>query len=605
MSYIAIAEARQAPAQRLLRQTEYSVRCLARRLSDWPDDASASNPAELLQQSLREFVQFVPVVRLRVVDSRRRVTASSDAEEIGTTCEDPLATAQDDRGVRWTRIPVRRNNLSSSESPDGLFLEAQIDEHPLSELKPSEHTRTLLAVGIVFAALFVVYRFVRRQLRGVFRIVERIESRRDRIERDLAALRITDSVDTISTSWNQLIDSAQGWLEAVHRSAAQEEVTRGLLRVGATSLAEALHALPDGIVVILQEGKIDYLNAAARRWFGWNRDERPTVSLNDIPSALTGAPLLDVVRQALRPDGGFELRNELVDIRDETGACGSSLRVQVVPLDRSHREGACIVHIRDVSQQIRADKAREEFVTQVTHELRTPLTNIRAYAETLASGLFDDPKVITDCYNVITKETRRLSRLIEDMLSVSQLEVGAIEVRLDQVDLRSMLSEAVRDVRGLADEKNIDLQLLLPAKAEQIRADRDKLAVVINNLLGNAIKYTPKEGNVVVGCQFGGNSVVITVKDNGIGIAPADHVRIFEKFHRVNDPAVLAESGTGIGLYTAREIVRRHGGEIEIMSEKGLGSTFMVRLPHEPSRAGARTTAELPQESVHGHDSHR
>src|SRR3972149_5193430 len=128
---------------------------------------------------------------------------------------------------------------------------------------------------------------------------------------------------------------------------------------------------------------------------------------------------------------------------------------------------------------MRADKAREEFVTQVTHELRTPLTNIRAYAETLSSGMFDDPKVITECYNVITKETRRLSRLIEDILNVSQMEVGTIQLHVDDVDLRALLTDSVRDVRGLAEEKNIDLRLALPAKLETVRADRDKLAVVI------------------------------------------------------------------------------------------------------------------------------
>jgi signal transduction histidine kinase len=189
--------------------------------------------------------------------------------------------------------------------------------------------------------------------------------------------------------------------------------------------------------------------------------------------------------------------------------------------------------------------------------------------------------LITECYNVITKETRRLSRLVEDILSVSQLEVGSIELQTCNVDLKTLLSEAVRDVRGLADEKGIDIQLVLPSKLEPIHADRDKLAVVINNLLGNAIKYTPHNGNVVLGCQITGSEVVVTLKDNGIGIDPADQARVFEKFQRANDPEVKNETGTGIGLYTAREIVRRHGGQIELISEKGKGSTFLVRLPHK------------------------
>ena len=140
-------------------------------------------------------------------------------------------------------------------------------------------------------------------------------------------------------------------------------------------------------------------------------------------------------------------------------------------------------------------------------------------------------------------------------------------------------------MRGLTDEKNIDLQVVLPAKLEPIRADRDKLAIILNNLLGNAIKYTKPEGNVIVGCQITGNSVVITVKDNGIGIAPAEQSKVFEKFYRVGDPEAGGEQGTGIGLYTAREIARQHGGDIELSSEKGSGSTFIVRLPHQETRA--------------------
>jgi signal transduction histidine kinase len=245
-----------------------------------------------------------------------------------------------------------------------------------------------------------------------------------------------------------------------------------------------------------------------------------------------------------------------------------------------------------VSQQIRADRAREDFIAQVSHELRTPLTNIRAYAETLSSGMFDDPNLITECYNVITKETRRLSRLIEDILSVSQLEVGSIELSISDVDLKALLSDGIRDVRGLADEKNIDLRLVLPSKMEPVNGDRDKLAVVVNNLLGNAIKYTPPDGNVVVGTQFTAGEAIITVKDNGIGIDPAEQPRVFDKFYRAGKPEVQSESGTGIGLYTAREIVRNHGGEIELISEAGQGSTFMVHLPQEVSRAAALGTAQ-------------
>jgi signal transduction histidine kinase len=325
------------------------------------------------------------------------------------------------------------------------------------------------------------------------------------------------------------------------------------------------------------------MNTTARRLLGWGEDQVKEATIAEATAPGLGNDILETIRAALRPDGTVEPNSAVLEPEGTEGV----YRVWVKPLQGSRHRGSCIVVVRDVSQQVRADRVREEFVTQVTHELRTPLSNIRAYAETLSSGMFDDPKVVTECYNVITKETRRLSRLVEDVLSVSQMEVGSIELQIDTVDLRGLLSDGVRDVRGLADDKNIDLQLVLPTKMEAIRGDRDKLAIVLNNVLGNAIKYTLANGSVVVGCQTASDQVSITVKDNGIGVDPADHARIFEKFQRAEDPDVQNETGSGIGLYTAREIVRRHGGDIELVSNKGEGSTFIIRLPHTGSRAQA------------------
>jgi signal transduction histidine kinase len=178
------------------------------------------------------------------------------------------------------------------------------------------------------------------------------------------------------------------------------------------------------------------------------------------------------------------------------------------------------------------------------------------------------------------------------MLSVSQIEVGSIQLEVDTVDLRDLLTDGVRDVRGLAEEKGIDLQLVLPAKMEPINADRDKLAIVVNNLMGNAIKYTPQGGSVLVGCQVKSTEVAITIKDNGIGIAAADHARVFEKFQRADDPEVRAETGSGIGLYTARAITKSHGGDIDLISNPGEGSTFIVRLPHAQGRGAMLSMAQ-------------
>ncbi len=631
VGYFGIAQVRRRSADYVRWSSLYAVTCLLDRLQiETGADPADHRVAAALQSELYGFASHIPTSALRIVDRDRRVVVSVEAAEVGTVPGDGLSgdlhptrlevtpakvDGKDVAGyffrapltvgrveaaavVRVTAEARRSSHAEPSASSAAaqmepvFYLEAQVPAEPGQATALVNQARTLTVVLVVMGALFGLYRCLRSQLRSASRIADRLRAHRDRIEHDLTSLRLADTSDVLTTAWNELVDHAQNALEAAQRKEADTELARVLERSTGGALANALNALSDGIIYITDEVHFEYLNSAACRLFGWDMQEAKHTSLHDAHAQGIGDGVLGVVRDAARDNGSFEARTVTVEAQGEGASANSTYRVWVIPLQRAHREGECVVVIRDVSQQVRADRAREDFVTQVTHELRTPLTNIRAYAETLSSGMFDDPNIITECYNVITKETRRLSRLIEDILSVSQLEVGSIELHMDNVDLKTLLSEGVRDVRGLADEKSIDIQLVLPPKLEPIRADRDKLAVVINNLLGNGIKYTPSGGNVVVGCQFNGGEVVLTFKDNGIGIAPSEHARVFEKFQRSEDPDVQNETGTGIGLYTAREIVRQQGGDIELISEKGAGSTFLVRLPHEETRAGALSSVE-------------
>ena len=611
-----IAQARREMAIRFQGDSQFAVTLLADRLEAIEGEGPTDQKwLSACQRALREFAANVPSQSVRVVEGRPpwRIIASINPTETGTTIGARIAGALQPGGLEIATIssngseqrhrllraplsPIPRRAGAGGGHPTPRatpepgaehYLEAILPLEPAEPTSLANQARLLAIVLAVLGALFVVYRCLREQLRGVSKIASRLETRRDRIEVDLASLRISDSLDGATAGWNELVALTERLQASVQRTEANEELSCVLQRFGGGALSEALNAIPDGLIYISDEVRFEYLNSAACRLLGWSASDAKKMTLTDAQANGLGLKLLELIRGAALPEGVFEARTEVLEAGDVQAQDLSTYRVWLIPLQRARHHGECVVVIRDVSQQIRADHAREEFIAQVTHELRTPLTNIRAYTETLSSGMFEDPKVITECYNVITKETRRLSRLVEDILSVSQLEVGSIELHVDGVDLKTLLSDGIRDVRGLADDKNIDVQLVLPAKLEPVRADRDKLAVVVNNLLGNAIKYTPPNGNVTVGCQVAADVVVLTFKDNGIGIDPAEHVKVFEKFQRGSNPEVQGESGTGIGLYTAREIVRRHGGDIEVLSEKGNGSTFMVRLPHRESRAAA------------------
>lgn len=556
-------------------------------------DRAAESPRDIRISTVAGSTHGVPgwrfLIPIRTNGSLSRVDPGAHDVEVPATVDED-SSAQGEESHASPGMGERATSASTHER--ARYLYATVFSARSGTGSPLANAGMFSIILVVLGALLVVYRCVREQMRGVARIAERLHTHGDRIRDELSSLRIADNLalDRVTTAWNELVTLTQSLSEQVEHNEANAELTDVLRNSPGSALADAMNALSDGIIHIADDARLDYANASACRLMDWDQQEVTGTPFPD--SATEGMParIHAIIHQSRLPDGPFAPCSEIVESAGETDGTSSSFRVWVIPIRRQRDDSGCLIVIRDVSQQLRADKAREEFITQVTHELRTPLTNIRAYAETLSSGMFDDPEAITECYNVITKETRRLSRLIEDILSVSQLEVGSIDLELDAVDLKTLLTEAVRDVRGLADEKQIDVQLVLPGKLEPIRADRDKLAVVLNNLLGNAIKYTPADGNVVVGCQLGNNEIMLTVKDNGIGIDASEHGRVFEKFQRGSNPEVREETGTGIGLYTAREIVRRHGGDIELISKPGEGSTFLVRLPQRASRASSLST---------------
>lgn len=555
-------------------------------------DSQGADPVD--QTLLHRFARSQRCSELRIYDRDLRVIASLLSSETGQTLRsrselaqarpaDLISSTLSDAGPNrrqvLVRVPVR-----SGGNPPQHYLEAVFDlDGPIALLNLLQAGSLLIAlVGIT--ALLAVYHRLRTQFRSVARIAGNL-SDAENVEDRLEDLRINDTQDALATGWNSLLDLAISLKEEVARSAASTELLTAISTNAGGELAEAMGTVPLGVMLLAEQGEVCYANAMIRRLFGWDGEVASIMALSDDKISADGAAVAEVVRSAQGVAGAMRATERRIE-----GADGSYYNVQVVPVLTQRQLRRCVVLVLDVSQQVRADVAREEFVSQVTHELRTPLTNIRAYAETLSSGMFDDPKVITECYNVITKETRRLSRLIEDILSISQLEVGTMQLVLDQVDLRELITECVRDVRGIAESKEIDLQVVLPPKLDPVRLDRDKIAVVINNLLGNALKYSRSGAQVVVSCKANEGEVRLSVKDTGIGIDEKDHDRIFEKFQRSDDPDVQGETGTGIGLTTAREIVRHHGGDISLLSKKGEGSTFTVHLPLE-KRAAAPSTA--------------
>jgi two-component system phosphate regulon sensor histidine kinase PhoR len=235
--------------------------------------------------------------------------------------------------------------------------------------------------------------------------------------------------------------------------------------------------------------------------------------------------------------------------------------------------------MRDVTQQKLAEEMRDQFVDTATHELRTPLANIKAYAETLALTDVIDIEQQKQFLNTINSEATRLARFVDDLLSVSSMELGSMSLNKQVTELGRMLNEVLTKVRPQVEEKQLEFEVVLPEKMPEPEIDKDKIAAVLVNLLGNAVKYTPEGGRVTFRVNVTDQQIEINVEDTGVGIAEDELSKVFDKFFRSQDPRVQEQTGTGLGLALAQEIVRLHGGRIEVESEINSGSKFSVLLP--------------------------
>jgi PAS domain S-box-containing protein len=257
----------------------------------------------------------------------------------------------------------------------------------------------------------------------------------------------------------------------------------------------------------------------------------------------------------------------------------SVLRCSVRPVRKS--EYACVLLvIEDVTQQHEADRARSELVAQAAHELRTPLTNIRLYIEELLDG-FDAMSATErgESLSVINQETRRLERIVSDMLSMSEIEAGKLSIVHDDVRMEDVLGALRNDYSAMARDKGLTLVFDLSPKLPVLRGDRDKISLAMHNLVSNALKYTPPGGEVRVTAESEPDRFVFQVSDTGIGIKADQMDRIFERFYRCKDERTVDVAGTGLGLSLAREVARLHGGDVTADSVPDKGSTFILELP--------------------------
>jgi signal transduction histidine kinase len=419
------------------------------------------------------------------------------------------------------------------------------------------------------AALGLLYRTVRRRTRGLAAISDALRAAAGG-EKEPRAMEVDERYGPQAIAWNTLLGELLR-LRAHHMAHTMVDGSGESPRA-TDDLAAACDALWHGLVVVDDELRVRYANGAAAVFLASRRE------------GLLGAELTsrlgdEQVAAALRPLVGGNQRTRVV-VERAIDPTRDDAVFRISGRTIGHREaGGAVVLIEDVTQQRVADKSRNAFVAQVTHELRTPLTNMRLYVESLLEKPDTDEATRAQFMNIINGEVRRLERIVGDMLSVSEIEAGTLQLATDDVRLGAMMEDLERDFRYPAQAKNIKLKFALPPKLPVVVADRDKLLLAISNLIGNALKYTPEGGEVTVRVREDTGMLAFDVCDTGLGIAEEESELIFERFYRSKDQRIDGISGSGLGLALARQVVRLHGGDITLESAVGKGSTFTITLP--------------------------
>ncbi len=354
----------------------------------------------------------------------------------------------------------------------------------------------------------------------------------------------------------------------------------GELSEDRAQLLAMLTSMVEGVMVLDYRGRVLQVNPALERMFGVTRAETRGRQFSEI---IRHPELNGLVSTVLTTKVGRE--DEII-----LSPSGRSLHIEISMAGGQQDNEACAVLVfHDISELRRLENIRKDFVANVSHELRTPLTSIKGYVEALLDGGKDDPETSVRFLDIILKQSDRLNLILEDLLQLSKMESGQVHFKRELLHIGSVVERTLAMIKPLADKKQHQLTAQVSSDMPQINGDQERLVQVLANLVDNAIKYTPEQGQITVAArritaakhksdvQLEG--VELSVADTGIGIPEQDRPRVFERFYRVDKARSRELGGTGLGLAIVKHIVEGHGGQVWVEAHQPTGSRFVVRLP--------------------------
>ena len=403
-----------------------------------------------------------------------------------------------------------------------------------------------------------------------------LESRRDNIRLRQLNQKVKD---LIAGDYSQVLDM-QGSSEITNITNNLNDLsevirlTQENLEQESKRLHSILSYMTDGVLATNRRGQIIMINDMAKRQLGVERDDALNQNIlellkieeeYELRELITQSPELMIYSQNLNGEY-ISLRVRFALIRRESGFISGLVAV-----------------LHDTTEQEKEERERRLFVSNVSHELRTPLTSVKSYLEALDEGALTEP-VAPDFIKVSLDETNRMMRMVTDLLHLSRIDNATSHLDVELINFTAFITFILNrfdKMKSQDEEKKYELVRDYPITSVWIEIDTDKMTQVIDNILNNAIKYSPDGGKITVSMKTTDDQMILSISDQGLGIPKEDLPKIFDRFYRVDKARSRAQGGTGLGLAIAKEIVKQHNGFIWAKSEYGKGSTFTIVLPYD------------------------
>ncbi|MDN4494128.1 cell wall metabolism sensor histidine kinase WalK [Ureibacillus aquaedulcis] len=551
---------------------QYSIR------EEWNKKRDDNTPPSLQDSLSIILLEFAneDINEILIVDHNGRVQATADPDNksiVGQQINNDTVTRaivsevyqenialESGRRVWVLAAPIKDSVGPDSKVIGALYIKSDIE----SVFEQMEDINQIFAIGIgmsltVTVLLGILFaKTITRPILDMRRQAQAMSrgnySRKVRVYGD-------DEIGQLALSFNHLtnrLQEAQSTTEAERRK-----------------LASVLSNMTDGVIATDRKGKVILINDPALNFLEVTREttlSRPIASVLGLDQEYSFEDLIHM-KESINldystQDKPFILRANFSVIQKETGFVNGLITV-----------------IHDITEQEKIDMERREFVANVSHELRTPLTTMRSYLEALADGAWRDENIAPTFLNVTQTETERMIRLVNDLLNLSKMDSRDYKLNREFVEFNKFFNRII-DRFEMSKSQNVKFDRYIPDTSYFVEVDTDKLTQVIDNIISNALKYSPDGGNIRFGFTVSENMLKVMVSDDGMGIPKENVTKIFDRFYRVDRARSRAMGGTGLGLAIAKEMIEAHGGKIWAESEEGVGTTIFFTLPYELDEAG-------------------